>query len=214
MTNRMIYLEGRIVLYGENKFWFERQFRSRATYKQTQWREVGFKDLRHFLNDIGVMNVSYMRHIVIHFEDGIPSGNPQHSQDDLRYVHDENLIDCLRCFAHWGMLQKLELCMHGRKMLTLRDERFLNHLKKVRADVVEFIHSQDMDSGRPGGLSYWARSAMPRIDHKTKDYLKSRMTRSLSLPDLMDRLDAGTPEASSEEARIRSVLDTQLKPWV
>jgi hypothetical protein len=57
-TCKMVRDEGTAVLYGENSFHFTRDTRIRGTYHERVWKEVAYKDVRRFLEDIGLVNVS------------------------------------------------------------------------------------------------------------------------------------------------------------
>jgi hypothetical protein len=58
-TCKQVYKEGREILYGENSFHFTRDTRTRGTYHDKVWKEIGYKDIRRFLQDIGPVNVSH-----------------------------------------------------------------------------------------------------------------------------------------------------------
>lgn len=136
-TCKQVHAEGSQILYSANSFRFERQHAVRGHYYNPQWHEIGYKDCRQFLEDIGSLNISYMREIHIKFDDGKPSHNPADWQsDDVRFVYDEHLMACLRLLGEHGNIKHLKLSFAGRRETTREDVRFLHNLQKLRADKV------------------------------------------------------------------------------
>ncbi|KAI9653049.1 MAG: hypothetical protein M1831_006256 [Alyxoria varia] len=173
---RQINTEAAPYLYSTKKFKFDRQNHTRATYKQRQWTEVGYRDFRHFLKDIGPTNTSLIKSIFMSLEDGSPSGNPHlHSQEDLRFVHDGALIDCFRTLAKFGAIKRLEIRFSGRKSVTRGDDRFISYLKQIKADQIDLRPSPCAHSHTP----YWWRAS--RIDTGAAEYLKRKMERKQKL---------------------------------
>lgn len=213
-TCKTVNQEGSIVLYGENKFRFQRQFKTRATYKTGYWREVGFKDIRRFLTDIGPLNVALLRTVDFQLEDGIPSGYPglQHP-DNLRYVYDENLIDCLRILERYGLIRKFTVAFSGKKTVTRRDERFLFHLKKIKADEIKFVSSYDLNGLYTHATAYW-RDRQKKIDPAAVEYLKKRMLRNTKLSSLQSRLEREASPENGDEIRFRNLVIAQRTRWL
>lgn len=139
-TCRQVHDEGRSILYSENEFFFHRLNQSRGTYWVANWTEVGFKAVRKFVKMIGPTNLSLIRHVTLLFEDAVPSLNPHlKTAEERRFVHDEVLMSILNSLADYSCLRKLELCFQGRKPLNRTDHRFLEHLKRIRADEVLIV---------------------------------------------------------------------------
>jgi hypothetical protein len=63
---------------------------------------------------------------------------PDSTAEKRRFVHDENLISILRNLAKHARLRELNLHFHGRRRVERTDELFLNHMKRVKADSVQF----------------------------------------------------------------------------
>ncbi|KAL2355154.1 hypothetical protein BJ546DRAFT_841234 [Cryomyces antarcticus] len=137
-TCRQVYVEGRTVLYSENKFIFERQIHTRAIYFQAQWIEVGFKDVRRFLTNIGPANIALIRDLSLCFEDTMPSGSPHlKTAEQRRFVHDEHVLECLKMLGRSSQLKKISLHFYGKKLLATTDYRFLERLRCIKADDVQ-----------------------------------------------------------------------------
>ncbi|KAF2115292.1 hypothetical protein BDV96DRAFT_599652 [Lophiotrema nucula] len=113
-TCRTVHSEGCSILYGENKFIFERNRNTRAPFWDPVQKEIGYKDVRQFLKMIGPENLLYLRDIKISFEDANPGSTPYLTHEERRYLNDEQLYDVLR---------------------TLHT-RFLKYLEQVKADKV------------------------------------------------------------------------------
>ncbi|KAL0257776.1 hypothetical protein SLS55_006939 [Diplodia seriata] len=135
-TCKQIYNEGRSVLYSENKFAFIRNTRSRAPYWSSQDREIGYQDMRVFLNSIGPTNISLLRSISIMLTDASPSSTPYLDHEGRRFVRDEHIIYCFRQLSRHGKLKEIDLSFYGRKCLTRTDYRFLDALREIKADEV------------------------------------------------------------------------------
>ncbi|KAK0658859.1 hypothetical protein DIS24_g4453 [Lasiodiplodia hormozganensis] len=164
-TCRQIYNEGRSVLYSENRFSFSRNTRSRAPYWSSQDKEIGYQDMRVFLNSIGPTNISLLRSISIMLTDASPSSTPYLDHDGRRFVRDEHIIYCLRQISKHGELKEIELSFYGRKCLTRTDYRFLDALREIKADKVRLEPPE----------RHWYPS---KIDYLLKTSLLESMERS------------------------------------
>jgi hypothetical protein len=138
-TCKQVHDEGRSILYGENKFVFERNRNSRSPFWDPVAKEIGYKDMRRFLTMIGD-NLSLVRSVRVVFEDATPSSLPYvRTQEERRFIHDEHLIECLRILRRTE-LKALTLCFHGRKMLMGYDgSAFLERLCQIQADKVDIV---------------------------------------------------------------------------
>jgi len=138
-TCHQVHKEGSEILYSENKFMLERQNKVRGNYWTPVWTEVGFKDIRQFLHTIGPVNISHLRKVFLLCEDATPSANPNlTTAEERRFVHDENLIQCLKLLAYYGRLKTFSISVHGRKHVHKTDIRFLENLRLIQADKVKF----------------------------------------------------------------------------
>ena len=72
-TCKLVNEEGRVIMYGENSFHFGRTAATRGAYFEAQWKEIGFKDVRRFLESIGPANVALMKYVSFVLRDAAPS---------------------------------------------------------------------------------------------------------------------------------------------
>lgn len=123
--------EGTAILYGENAFHLSRVHQSRGKYFESHWAEIGYKDVRRFLNDIGPKNVASLKYISIEFEDALPSlTNMRFSE--RRYVNDAVLLEVLGKLASHATLNKFIIGFRGNRGLTERDYHLLNVLANIK----------------------------------------------------------------------------------
>ena len=175
-TCKAVYEEARQILYGWNSFRLERQFRSRARYYQSEWVEVGWKDVRRWLRAIGPVNISYLEHILIKFDDAMPSSNPHlTTPEDRRYVHDEHLFECLRLLLSATKLKALVLSFHGRKQLLRTDHRFLEHLTRLRADDVKMMSHPTWQPKDRSWVGYEGSFRTVRIAWNVENFIREKM---------------------------------------
>ncbi|GME42794.1 DNA-binding protein [Neofusicoccum parvum] len=167
-TCRQIYNEGRSILYSENSFSFSRNTRSRAPYWSGYEREIGYQDMRVFLNSIGPTNISLFRSISVTFTDAPPSSTPYLSHDERRFVRDEHIVACLRQLSRHANLKEITATFYGRKCLTRTDYRFLDALREIKADKVMLDDRE----------RYWYHS---KIDPTVRSSLLESMERSPKL---------------------------------
>ncbi|KAF2102061.1 hypothetical protein NA57DRAFT_53995 [Rhizodiscina lignyota] len=138
-TCKQILSEGREILYCENSFSFERNRMPRSPYWSAEGKEIGFKDVRLFLSSIGHKNLSLIRDVTFVCDDAMPSTTPGLTNEERRFVHDPNLIECFRIFTQHGELRSIKLAFVGRRMLTKTDDRFLAALTAIKADEAKVI---------------------------------------------------------------------------
>lgn len=159
-TCKAVEAEASQILYGKNSFRFERQFRTRARYYEADWIEVGWKDVRRWLVAVGPLNISHLQNILLKFDDAMPSSNPHlHTPEDRRYVHDENLIDCLKMLSSATSVNTMSLNFAGRKQLYRTDFRFLEYLMKLRADHVKILEHPSWKEGTWVGYEGYHRGS-------------------------------------------------------
>ena len=175
-TCKQVHSEACDILYGEVTFEFDRQTRLRGTM-YSQWAEVGYKDVRRFLRNIGPRNVSLMRDVSLVLEDSPSVNSRGPSGEEMRYTHDDDLLDCLRLLGQAGQLQRLEVTFAGKRMVTRCDERFVRYAKRIKADKVEFPRYRDANRH----YSLYPGRNNSKIDEPTRNYLKERMERKEKL---------------------------------
>lgn len=142
-TCRTVYEEGRSVLYGENAFHFERTPRTRGQYWEKEWKEIGFKDVRRFLETIGNSNISHMKYVSFLLFDAAPGVTPYLDEAERRFANDPVLHRCFALIASNTILSKLALTFSGRRPLTSDDYHFLKQLTSMKC--LEFVHASSMD---------------------------------------------------------------------
>lgn len=131
-TCKLILAEGRAVLYGENAFHFERSHLQRGKYYEREWHEIGFKDIRRFLETIGTTNISMMRYVSFEFTDATRTYGPE-GEIHRRFVNDPVVWRCLELIASNTHLLKLAVTFAGRRNLDRPDLHFLRALTSIKA---------------------------------------------------------------------------------
>lgn len=144
-TCRQVHEEARSILYSENVFLFQRRSERRHPTWTSDASEIGYKDVRFFLKEIGLTNLGLLRHLIIVFADAIPSLNPQFKgADERRFTNDNDLLFLLRMIGDKCTLEKLDLSFQGKKILFKRDEpRFFSYLTRIKADKVNLVSHPD-----------------------------------------------------------------------
>jgi hypothetical protein len=139
-TCHQIHEEGRSILYSENHFRLARRAHRYGSFWEKEWSELGYLHVRKFFKSIGPTNSALIRHLTLMLEDAMPCLNPTlHSAEDRRFVHDDDLMSVLRHLVDHSQLQTLKLHFYGRRKVDRTDDRFLEYLKRVKADEVSFI---------------------------------------------------------------------------
>ena len=167
-TCHQVHDEGVQILYGENTFELDRQWRVRAAYFQKEWTEIAYKDCFRFLSTIGPSNISRLRDLTITFEDGASS-----------FVEDDALIECLKLIARHGQLETLKLGIHGRKMLRSTEYRLLDNLRAIKADQVEMVSRPNHRRMYGGWLAPKKANVLGNLDVKLMEKMirKERLYR-------------------------------------
>ena len=148
-ANKQIYEETRRVLYGENDFIFERDPQKCGAFWQPNRSEIGYTNVRRFLEMIGPVNIGLIRLAGFAFEDAVPSSAPGKSRDERRYANDPHCLDVLKTFAKYGNLHKITIGLYGRRVLCdRRDWKFVGALRSIPADLVDFKHPRLSDNRR------------------------------------------------------------------
>ena len=138
---RDIAQEGADVMYGENSFHFERTAEKRGKFWEKTWKEVGFKDIRRFLETIGPANVSKLKYLSFSFEDGIPYLNPGLDLAERRFVNDPVLHRVFDIISANAVLSRIDVAFCGRSQVQLTDYHFLKSLSGIRSPSVKFPKS-------------------------------------------------------------------------
>ncbi|CAK4025621.1 Hypothetical predicted protein [Lecanosticta acicola] len=137
---RQVYEEGRSILYSENTFAIERRTQRYGSLWENEWRELGYLAARKFMKTIGPTNLALIRHVSMMLEDAVPCLNPtMETNEERRFVYDNDLISVLRHLGNHGQLQTLDLHFHGRRRVARTDDRFLDYMKRIKADAVHFL---------------------------------------------------------------------------
>ncbi len=143
-TCKIVHEEGRPILYGENAFHFERSHSARGKFFEEDWREIGFKDVRRFLETIGTTNLSMMRYISIELGDATKAYGPV-EEVERRFVNDPVVWRCLELIGSNAHLAKFAFTFAGRRNLDRTDLHFLRALTSIKAQ--EIINVANFSGG-------------------------------------------------------------------
>lgn len=132
---KIVHEEGRAVLYGENAFHFERSHATRGKFFEDDWREIGFKDIRRFLETIGNTNISMMCYVSFEFSDAT-KGYGATEELERRFVNDPIVWRCLELIGSNTHLIKFACTFAGRRNLDRTDLHFLRALAGIKAQEV------------------------------------------------------------------------------
>ncbi|CAI6334595.1 unnamed protein product [Periconia digitata] len=150
-TCKLVHNEGCSILYGENTIVFERNKYRRGPFWEPDPKEIGYTDVRRFLNMIGPENLEYLRDVKLSLEDASPSGTRGVDSEQRRYSNDDHLADILRTLRG-TKLRELTLAFNGRRCLAKGDARFLDFLVQVKADKVVNSDARSYDWLLPGKI--------------------------------------------------------------
>ena len=123
--------EGTTILYGANSFHFERCTVVRGKFWETNWSQIGFKDIRRFLETIGSTNISKLKHLTFVLADGSPYGAGCISAS-RRFVHDPVLFRVFNIIGSHACLEKLGIIFNGGSDVDLHDYYFLKALTAMK----------------------------------------------------------------------------------
>lgn len=131
-TCHQIHNEGSGILYGENAFHFERADKVRTRYGDNEGREVGYKDVRRFLETVGQHNVAKLRFVSIQLSDAVPSFTSKLEAAERRFVNDAVLHRVLKLIGGSGCkLDKFVVGFVGRSEVTRDDVMFLRAFTSI-----------------------------------------------------------------------------------
>ncbi|KAF1979489.1 hypothetical protein BU23DRAFT_98938 [Bimuria novae-zelandiae CBS 107.79] len=134
-TCKVVHSEGCSILYGENKFKFDRNNKTRGPFWDAVPKEIGYKDIRQFLKMMGPENLVYLRDVTLVLQDAMPSVTPGLDHEQRRYIRDEHLLDVIRTLRQ-TKLRKLNVVFLGRRTLARSDAKFVDYLSQIKADEV------------------------------------------------------------------------------
>ncbi|EXJ63033.1 hypothetical protein A1O7_03478 [Cladophialophora yegresii CBS 114405] len=133
-TCKQAHEEGREILYGENSFHFTRDTRTRGMFWDNVWKEIGYKDIRRFLQGIGSDNIACLKHISFQLTDA-PDNRTRTVPGqitDRRFVEDPMLQEIFNLIGANATLKTLALQFAGRAMVTQYDRLFLRALTEMK----------------------------------------------------------------------------------
>ena len=132
-TCRQVHEEARGILYGENAFHLDRRAETRGNYWDEEWKEIGYKDVRRFLESIGPANIANMRFLSIRLADAAPIFTPKMDATERRYQNDPILHHVLRLIGSSGVvLEKLAVAFAGRRELIHDDVPFIRAFTSIK----------------------------------------------------------------------------------
>ena len=132
---KLVHSEGCSILYGENKFVFDRNGTTRGSFWEPVPKEIGYKDIRLFLQLIGPENLLYLRDITLKLQDAMPGATPELDHDKRRYIRDGHLLEVIRTLRQ-TKLRKLNVIFLGRRQLSRSDSKFVEYLMQIKADEI------------------------------------------------------------------------------
>lgn len=199
-TCRQVYEEARDILYSENEFRFDREQRSIRRTFSAHSDEVGYKQFLRILKTIGAHNIAKFRKLSIEFEDQMPRhAGIGMSREEMRYVHDNYLIEGLKMIGQHAQLYKLNLVFNGRYVLRKIDLRFLRHLCELKADELEFEGYRD--HGYYPSRKWPDDYPLSRIMGDMREEIKSKIVRSEKM----------FPELAAQEAAAKEKEEAARK---
>ena len=132
-TCHQVHEEARGILYGENAFHIDRRNATRGNYWAEEWKEIGYKDARRFLETIGPNNVARMRFLSMRLEDAAPFQTPKLDAPERRYQNDPVLHHVLRLIGNSGVvLERFVVAYSGRAELTHDDAPFVRAFTSIK----------------------------------------------------------------------------------
>lgn len=140
-TCKQVHEEARTILYADNEFIFERDPQRCGEFWRPNRTEIGYSNVRRFLEMIGPFNIGLIRSVGFSFDDALPSTAPGKGHEERRYANDAHCLYMLKLLAKHGNLDKVNIGLYGRrKISSVFDAPFVNALKAVPANVINFKH--------------------------------------------------------------------------
>lgn len=132
-TCRQVHEEARGILYGENAFHLDRRAETRGNYWDEEWKEIGYKDVRRFLESIGPDNIANMRFLSIRLADAAPIFTPKMDATERRYQNDPILHHVLRLIGNSGVvLEKFAVGFVGKCELSHSNVPFIRAFTSIK----------------------------------------------------------------------------------
>jgi len=139
-TCKIIHEEATEVLYGENSFNFARSRQYRGKFYDAQWTEVGYEDVRRFLETIGPINLSKMKYISFNLTDGFERTASRTTRvPHPKFVNDPHLHHVFRLIGKHTVLEKFAFIFAGRANVGSYDFHFLNALTDIQCYQLDII---------------------------------------------------------------------------
>lgn len=148
-TCKTIHEEATEVLYGQNSFHFARNRQHRGKYYDSSWAEVGYEDVRRFLETIGPVNISKMKYISFVMTDG--HGRSFGSQLHVpfpRFVNDPHLHHVLRLIGKHTILERFGFMFAGRGAVGTYDFHLLNAITDIKCYQLDIIRRFRLQNDR------------------------------------------------------------------
>ncbi|KIX10344.1 uncharacterized protein Z518_01426 [Rhinocladiella mackenziei CBS 650.93] len=169
---KIVHEEGRKILYGENSFHFARSEEMRGKYWEQHWKEVGYKDIRRFLQTIGPANISNMKFVSFSLSDGTEKHNPGVDLEDRRFVNDPTLHHIFRLIGANANLHKLAVQFAGRSQVLGSDFHFMRAFAEMKCNKLVIFST--------------FRGRYNRMSYDVKDKLKSAMVMKFENEEQLD----------------------------
>ncbi|KIX91985.1 uncharacterized protein Z520_12312 [Fonsecaea multimorphosa CBS 102226] len=132
-TCKTVLEEGREVLYGENSFHFNRETAIRGRYYEKVWKEVGYKDIRRFLEAIGPASIAHFKYLSFVLTDGADNRTRTSTQiPERKFVNDPHLHQIFHLIGANATLNTLAVQFAGRAWVTHNDFHFLKALTGIK----------------------------------------------------------------------------------
>lgn len=131
-TNKQVHRETSGILYGENAFHLDRTEKPRGSL-YTPWKEVGYKDMRRFLEMIGPHNLAKMRFLSISLSDAIPVYSPELDTIERRYFNDPVVYQMFKLIGQSdAVFEKLVVDFGGRGALEWDNGAFVRAFTNIK----------------------------------------------------------------------------------
>lgn len=140
---RQVCQEGASVLYGENKFVFDRSPHRIGRWFDDYIPETAYGHVEECLRVIGHHNISLLKDVTFIFTDAAKFTTPELDPEDRRFVNDAQLQRCLKRLGKFGKLDTITLNFDGKRMVTRTDRDFLDALTTIMAKEVHLKGSFD-----------------------------------------------------------------------
>ncbi len=200
-TCKTIHEETRPILYGENDFIFERDPQKCGVFWRPDRSEIGYSNVRRFLEMIGPVNIGLIRLVGFNFEDAVPSAAPGKTINERRYANDVHCLHVLELFGRYGNLHKATIGLYGRRILSRkRDSRFVWSLRDIPADVVVFRHPRFENNFRFQYLDLRTRDSL-------KQYLMDGMLEAKKIKVAEWEQEKKDREENDEKAKVKLEKD-------